>query len=159
MAAEYLMTHGNDAVVLCERGIRTFETATRNTLDVSAIPVLKQETHLPVIVDPSHAGGHASLVLPLALAAIAAGADGLIVEVHPEPAAARSDAEQQLTFAQFATLMRRVAMIAVATGRMMAIPHEGMLGAHLDAHLGAHLDAGTPEPLTEDRSWRRPQPV
>jgi 3-deoxy-7-phosphoheptulonate synthase len=151
MAAEYLMTHGNDAVVLCERGIRTFETATRNTLDVSAIPVLKQETHLPVIVDPSHAGGHASLVLPLALAAIAAGADGLIVEVHPEPATARSDAEQQLTFAQFATLMRRVAMIAVATGRMMAIPHEGTLGAHSG-------DMGT-VPLTEDRSWRRVQTV
>ena len=87
MAAEYIMAHGNHDVVLCERGIRTFETATRNTLDVSAIPVLKRETHLPVIVDPSHAGGDAALVAPLAFAAIAAGADGLIVEVHPDPGA------------------------------------------------------------------------
>ncbi|HXC26014.1 MAG TPA: 3-deoxy-7-phosphoheptulonate synthase, partial [Gemmatimonadaceae bacterium] len=85
LAAEYLMAHGNPAVILCERGIRTFETATRNTLDVSAIPVLKRETHLPVIVDPSHAAGRPDLVLPLARAAVAAGADGLIVEVHPDP--------------------------------------------------------------------------
>jgi len=147
LAAEYVMTHGNDAVVLCERGIRTFETATRNTLDVSAIPVLKRETHLPVIVDPSHAGGRAELVLPLALAAIAAGADGLIVEVHPDPATARSDAEQQLTFAQFAALMRRVAMIAVATGRMMTLPHEGALGAH--------AYAPTTNAASEGPTWRR----
>src|SRR5260221_13834055 len=85
MAAEYIIAHGNRQVVLCERGIRTFERATRNTLDVSAIPVLQRETHLPVIVDPSHAGGDAALVAPLAFAAIAAGADGLIVEVHPPP--------------------------------------------------------------------------
>jgi 3-deoxy-7-phosphoheptulonate synthase len=83
MAAEYIMAQGNRDVILCERGIRTYETATRNTLDVAAIPVLKRETHLPVIVDPSHAGGRADLVAPLAFAAIAAGADGLIVEVHP----------------------------------------------------------------------------
>lgn len=119
LAAEYVMKYGNTSVILCERGIRTFETATRNTLDVSAIPVLKRETHLPVIVDPSHAAGHSELVLPLALSAIAAGADGLIVEVHPNPANACSDAEQQLTYEQFAVLMRRVAMIAVASGRMM----------------------------------------
>src|SRR5690606_13583479 len=85
MAAEYIMAQGNRDVILCERGIRTYETATRNTLDIGAIPVLKRETHLPVIVDPSHAGGRADLVAPLAFAAVAAGADGLIVEVHPAP--------------------------------------------------------------------------
>src|SRR4029077_2026002 len=96
MAAEYVMAHGNRDVILCERGIRTFETATRNTLDVAAIPVLKSETHLPVLVDPSHAGGQAWLVAPLAFAAIAAGADGLIIEVHPHPEDARSDGDQSL---------------------------------------------------------------
>ena len=96
MAAEYIMAHGNTNVVLCERGIRTFERATRNTLDVSAIPVLKRETHLPVIVDPSHAGGDAELVAPLAFAGIAAGADGLIIEVHPNPECALSDGDQSL---------------------------------------------------------------
>ncbi|MEO6865299.1 MAG: 3-deoxy-7-phosphoheptulonate synthase [Gemmatimonadaceae bacterium] len=117
LAAEYVMANGNDRVILCERGIRTFETITRNTLDISAIPVLKRETHLPVIVDPSHSGGRADLVLPLALAAIAAGADGLIVEVHPDPSTALSDADQQLTFAEFTELMRSVALIAAATNR------------------------------------------
>src|SRR5213075_2341931 len=102
MAAEYVMAQGNRDVILCERGIRTFETATRNTLDISAIPVLKSETHLPVIVDPSHAGGRASLVAPLAFAAIAAGADGLIIEVHPCPEKAMSDGDQSLTPAAFA---------------------------------------------------------
>jgi 3-deoxy-7-phosphoheptulonate synthase len=116
-AAEHVMSRGNPNVVLCERGIRTFETATRNTLDVSAVPVLRAETHLPVIVDPSHAGGHAALVTPLALAAVAAGADGLIVEVHPHPAAARSDGEQSLTLDGFADLMRRLAPVARAVGR------------------------------------------
>src|SRR5690606_13017156 len=91
LAAEYVMAHGNANVILCERGIRTFETATRNTLDISAVPVLKAESHLPVIVDPSHAAGRADLIAPLAAAAIAAGADGLIVEVHPDPANALSD--------------------------------------------------------------------
>src|SRR5690606_17142783 len=85
MAAEYVMAQGNRDVILCERGIRTYETATRNTFDVAAVPVLKKETHLPVVVDPSHAGGRADLVAPLAFAAIAAGADGLIIEVHPAP--------------------------------------------------------------------------
>ena len=117
LAAEYVMANGNERVILCERGIRTFETITRNTLDISAIPVLKAETHLPVIVDPSHAGGRADLVLPLALAAIAAGADGLIVEVHPDPAVARSDADQQLTFAQFTELMSSISAIAAASNR------------------------------------------
>jgi 3-deoxy-7-phosphoheptulonate synthase len=116
-AAEHVMSRGNPNVVLCERGIRTFETATRNTLDVSAVPVLQAETHLPVIVDPSHAGGHAALVTPLALAAVAAGADGLMVEVHPNPAAARSDGEQSLTFDAFEDLMRRLAPVARAVGR------------------------------------------
>jgi 3-deoxy-7-phosphoheptulonate synthase len=116
-AAEHVMSRGNPNVVLCERGIRTFETATRNTLDVSAVPVLKAETHLPVIVDPSHAGGRAALVAPLALAAIAAGADGLIIEVHPNPAAAWSDGEQSLTLDGFTDLMRRLAPVARAVDR------------------------------------------
>src|SRR5690348_14721381 len=117
MAAEYIMANGNHDVVLCERGIRTFETSTRNTLDVAAIPVLKEETHLPVIVDPSHAGGRAALVAPLAFAAIAAGADGLIIEVHPCPADAKSDGDQSLTLDAFGTLMRRLGAFAEAAGR------------------------------------------
>ncbi len=122
LASEHVRVRGNDQVILCERGIRTFETATRNTLDVSAVPVLKAESRLPVIVDPSHAGGRASLVAPLALAAVAAGADGLIVEVHPDPACALSDGEQSLTFDAFAELMRRVAPVAAAVGRALAEP-------------------------------------
>ena len=114
------MAHGNHQVVLCERGIRTFERATRNTLDVSAIPVLQRETHLPVIVDPSHAGGEASLVAPLAFAAIAAGADGLMIEVHPNPETALSDGDQSLDFAAFARLMERVPAFAEAAGRSFA---------------------------------------
>jgi 3-deoxy-7-phosphoheptulonate synthase len=117
LAAEHVMANGNGNVILCERGIRTFETKTRNTLDVGAVPALKAETHLPVIVDPSHAAGRADLVAPLALAAIAAGADGLMVEVHPEPQAARSDGEQSLTLDAFATLMRRIAVLAAVMGR------------------------------------------
>ncbi|HEX5830550.1 MAG TPA: 3-deoxy-7-phosphoheptulonate synthase [Gemmatimonadaceae bacterium] len=122
-AAEHILAQGNPHVVLCERGIRTFETATRNTLDVAAIPVLQRETHLPVIVDPSHAGGRAELVLPLAAAALAAGADGLIVEVHPDPARALSDGEQSVTPAQFATLLGALAPVAAACGRSLAVPH------------------------------------
>jgi 3-deoxy-7-phosphoheptulonate synthase len=117
MAAEYIMANGNHDIVLCERGIRTFETATRNTLDISAIPVLKRETHLPVIVDPSHAGGIASLVAPLAFAAIAAGADGLIVEVHPDPECALSDGDQSLAPPEFARMMQQLSAFAVAAGR------------------------------------------
>jgi 3-deoxy-7-phosphoheptulonate synthase len=105
--------------VLCERGIRTFETGTRNTLDVSAIPVLKRETHLPVVVDPSHAGGDADLVAPLSFAAIAAGADGLIVEVHPDPEHALSDGDQSLPLPAFATLMQRLQPFAAAAGRTL----------------------------------------
>ena len=124
-AAEHIMAKGNPNVVLCERGIRTFETASRNTLDVSAIPVLKAESHLPVIVDPSHAGGRASLVTPLSLAAIAAGADGLIVEVHPDPASAMSDGEQSLNFDQFADTMARITRVANAIGRHVVHPALG----------------------------------
>ena len=120
MAAEYIMAQGNRDVILCERGIRTFETATRNTLDVAAIPVLKAETHLPVIVDPSHAGGGRSdLVAPLAFAAIAAGADGLIIEVHPRPAEALSDGDQSLSLDAFAEMMRALRPFAEAAGRTM----------------------------------------
>jgi 3-deoxy-7-phosphoheptulonate synthase len=119
MAAEYIMVQGNHDVVLCERGIRTFETATRNTLDVSAIPVLQSETHLPVIVDPSHAGGRIDLVAPLAFAAVAAGADGLIIEVHPCPEEALSDGDQSLTIEAFGALMQRLRAFAHAAGRTM----------------------------------------
>ncbi len=119
MAAEYVMANGNHDVVLCERGIRTYETATRNTLDVAAIPVLKRESHLPVIVDPSHAGGDAALVAPLAFAAIAAGADGLIVEVHPDPEHALSDGDQSLAPPAFAEMMRSLDAFASAAGRRL----------------------------------------
>jgi 3-deoxy-7-phosphoheptulonate synthase len=122
MAAEYVMAQGNHDVILCERGIRTFETATRNTLDVGAIPVLKAETHLPVIVDPSHAGGRADLVAPLAFAAIAAGADGVMIEVHPSPETALSDGSQSLDPAAFAALMQRLAAFATAAGRTLPLP-------------------------------------
>jgi 3-deoxy-7-phosphoheptulonate synthase len=119
-AAEHVRVQGNESIILCERGIRTFEPSTRNTLDVSAVAVLKSETHLPVIVDPSHAAGSAALVTPLALAAIAAGADGLLIEVHPAPASAMSDGDQSLDFAAFGDLMRRLAPIANAVGRTLA---------------------------------------
>ncbi|MGH9423963.1 MAG: 3-deoxy-7-phosphoheptulonate synthase [Thermoanaerobaculia bacterium] len=122
MAAEYIMAHGNPNVVLCERGIRTFETSTRNTLDISAIPVLKRETHLPVLVDPSHAGGDADLVAPLSFAAIAAGADGLIVEVHPDPEHALSDGDQSLPLDSFASLMEHLRPFASAAGRTLRLP-------------------------------------
>jgi 3-deoxy-7-phosphoheptulonate synthase len=117
MAAEYILSAGNPNVVLCERGIRTFETATRNTLDLNAVPVLKQWTHLPVIVDPSHGTGAWPLVTPMALAAVAAGADGLMIEVHPEPDKALSDGPQQLRPARFAELMRLVRRVAQAVDR------------------------------------------
>src|SRR5574342_1219046 len=108
MSAEYIMSEGNYKVILCERGIRTFEDATRNTLDLSAVPVLKQLTHLPVIVDPSHGTGKWELVAPMALAAVAAGADGIMVEVHPRPAEALSDGEQSLTFELFEQMMTAI---------------------------------------------------
>ena len=106
MSAEYIMANGNNQVILCERGIRTFEPMTRNTLDISAVPLIKKQSHLPIIVDPSHAGGIAWLVEPLAKSAIAAGADGLMIEVHNNPAKALSDGNQSLTPAQFDELMK-----------------------------------------------------
>jgi chorismate mutase/prephenate dehydratase len=104
-ATEYILSEGNQQVFLCERGIRTFETATRNTLDLSAVPVLQQKTHLPIFVDPSHAAGERDLVPPLALAAKAVGAHGIMVEFHPEPEKALSDGPQALRFPQFKNLM------------------------------------------------------
>ncbi|MFO1313799.1 MAG: 3-deoxy-7-phosphoheptulonate synthase [Burkholderiales bacterium] len=125
MAAEYIAAGGNHRIVLCERGIRTFETAYRNVLDVTAIPVLKRETHLPVIVDPSHAGGKAWLVEALACAAVAAGADGLLVEVHPNPPEAWCDADQALTPTEFTRLMQRLGAVATAVGRSMTGAPDG----------------------------------
>jgi 3-deoxy-7-phosphoheptulonate synthase len=130
LCAEYIMAQGNRQVILCERGIRTFETATRNTMDVSAIPLIKRLSHLPVIGDPSHGTGHWYLVEPLAMASIAAGADGLIIEVHPNPDHALSDGAQSLTFPSFERMMNRVSTVANAIGRplhdaageMMAVP-------------------------------------
>ncbi|NCO84531.1 MAG: 3-deoxy-7-phosphoheptulonate synthase [Nitrospirae bacterium CG_4_10_14_3_um_filter_44_29] len=117
MAAEYVMSKGNQEVILCERGIRTFETATRNTLDLSAVPVLKQKTHLPVVVDPSHGVGKWDLVAPMAKAAVAVGADGLLIEVHTNPENAMSDGEQSLKPDAFKKLMLELKPIAKAVGR------------------------------------------
>ncbi len=119
LAAEYVMKQGNKDVILCERGIRTFSDATRNTFDLAAIPVLKKETHLPVIADPSHAAGRRDLVAPLAYAAVAAGADGLLIEVHPEPEKAVSDGDQSLTFDEFDALMAGLGPVATAVGRSL----------------------------------------
>lgn len=119
MAAEYILSHGNHRVMLCERGIRTFEPATRNTFDINAIPLLKQLTHLPVIADPSHGTGKWDLVTPVARGAVAAGADGLIIEVHPNPAKALSDGAQSLKPEKFAELVKQVRQIAEAVGRTM----------------------------------------
>jgi 3-deoxy-7-phosphoheptulonate synthase len=117
MAAEYIMSRGNQEVILCERGIRTFETATRNTLDISAIPLLKQLTHLPVMVDPSHGVGKWELVAPMSKAAVAAGADGLLIEVHTNPEEALSDGEQSIKPNAFKKLMEELKPIAAAVGR------------------------------------------
>lgn len=111
MSAEYIMSEGNENVILCERGIRTFETYTRNTLDLSAISVLQELSHLPIVVDPSHATGKARLVPPMAYAAAAAGADGLMIEVHNNPACALCDGAQSLTPAQFAEVAQKVQQI------------------------------------------------
>ena len=117
LSAEYLMSGGNYDVLLCERGIRTFETSTRNTMDIAAMPVLRRLTHLPVIADPSHGTGKRDYVLPMARAAVAAGADGLLVEVHPDPDRALTDGAQTLAPAQFSELMQQVRAIASAIGR------------------------------------------
>jgi len=122
MAAEYVLSHGNERVMLCERGIRTFETATRNTTDINAIPVLKSHTHLPVVLDPSHGTGHWEYVNAIARAGIAAGADGLIIEVHPNPDEALSDGGQSLKPERFAELVTEVKSIAEAMGRKLN-PH------------------------------------
>ena len=131
LAAEYILAAGNPNVILCERGIRTFETATRNTLDLSAVPVLRSRTHLPIIVDPSHGTGHRSLVGPMALAGAAVGADGLLIEVHPDPANARSDGDQSLSFDEFGALMdelRRLQFVRQASDAP-PLPEERTLGA------------------------------
>jgi len=119
MAAEYVAKEGNERVVLCERGIRTFERATRFTLDLGAVAVLKQETHLPVIVDPSHAAGRRDLVLPLSRAAVAVGADGIIVETHPRPEEALSDGPQQIRLADFAEFAQEIAALAALMGKQI----------------------------------------
>ncbi len=119
MAAEYIMSEGNTAVILCERGIRTFETATRNTLDLSAIPLVKNLSHLPVIVDPSHGTGKRKLVVPMAKAALMAGADGLLIEVHPDPANALSDGEQSLDLLEFEDLMNQIKLLVQFEGKKM----------------------------------------
>lgn len=119
MSAEYILAEGNRRVILCERGIRTFETATRNTLDIAAVPVLKSLTHLPVTIDPSHATGHAHLVPSMCYAGVAAGADGLIVEVHPCPEKAASDGPQSLRPEQFAQMMAKLRAFAAAAGKTL----------------------------------------
>ena len=128
MSAEYILSHENRQVILCERGIRTFETATRNTVDINAIPVLKAHTHLPVILDPSHGTGHWEYVTPIALAGIAAGADGLMIEVHPKPEEALSDGGQSLKPERFAQLVKKVRAVARALGKNLA--GEKRLKAH-----------------------------
>ncbi len=121
LAAEYILAQGNEQVILCERGIRTFETYTRNTMDISAIPIIKKLSHLPIIADPSHATGKWYLVSPLALAALAAGADGLMIEVHPSPDLALKDGAQSLTFDNFQRLTSQLTLLAEATGRRLAV--------------------------------------
>jgi 3-deoxy-7-phosphoheptulonate synthase len=120
MAGEYILSHGNRRVALCERGIRTFETATRNTTDINSIPVLKMQTHLPVVLDPSHSTGNWEYVTAIARAAIAAGADGLMIEVHPDPASALSDGGQSLKPERFAEMVNQVKEVARAVGRSVA---------------------------------------
>jgi len=119
MSAEYILTEGNPDVILCERGIRTFETATRNTLDLSAVPVIKHLSHLPIIVDPSHGVGTRRFVASMARAAVAAGADGIMIEIHPNPDKALSDGPQSLTFEEFGLLMNRCRIIATTLGRRL----------------------------------------
>jgi 3-deoxy-7-phosphoheptulonate synthase len=122
LSAEYILAGGNYDVILCERGIRTFETYTRNTMDISAIPVVKKLSHLPIVADPSHGTGRRDMVAPMGRAAVAAGSDGLLVEVHPDPDHALSDGAQSLRFEQFEELMSQLRIIAPAVGRSMAEP-------------------------------------
>ncbi len=127
LAAEYVMANGNEQVILCERGIRTFEPSTRNTLDLNAIPMIKQLTHLPVIVDPSHGTGHWWMVPPLANAAIAVGADGVMIEVHYKPEEAKSDGYQSLTPENFNDMMEELEKVALAVGKKIASPAMSMV--------------------------------
>jgi len=129
LSAEYIISQGNREVILCERGIRTFETATRNTMDLSAIPLVKRLSHLPVVSDPSHGTGKWYLVEPMAMASIAAGADGLLVEVHPNPDRALSDGAESLTFENFRRLMERAKAVSEALGRPLAEPSASRSGA------------------------------
>ena len=122
LSAEYVLSGGNPDVILCERGIRTFETATRNTLDISAIPVVKTKSHLPIVADPSHGTGRRDQVIPMARAAVAAGADGLLIEVHNDPEKALSDGAQSLYPQQFDRLMAELRIIAPALGRALPSP-------------------------------------
>ncbi len=126
MSAEYIMAEGNDQIILCERGIRTFETMTRNTLDLSAVPVLREKTHLPIIIDPSHATGVARLVEPMSLAAVGAGADGLIIEVHNDPKRALCDGAQSITPQQFDTITKKVNQILPIIGRKQVLTKTGL---------------------------------
>jgi 3-deoxy-7-phosphoheptulonate synthase len=122
LSAEYILAEGNPDVILCERGVRGFDTVTRNVFDLSAIPVVKSVSHLPIIADPSHGTGHREMVIPMARAAVAAGADGLLVEVHPSPDRALSDGAQSLYPEQFERLMKETRIIAEAIGRRIAEP-------------------------------------
>lgn len=135
-SAEYILAEGNHDVILCERGIRTFETATRNTLDLSAVPVLKERTHLPVIVDPSHAVGHSRFVPPMALAAMAAGADGIMVEVHVSPETALCDGDQSLTPEAFARLMDTLKEMARSFNRVIGKSEPGLEAARVGQNGG-----------------------
>jgi 3-deoxy-7-phosphoheptulonate synthase len=145
LAAEYVLSSGNPNLILCERGIRTFETATRNTLDLSAVPVLRERTHLPIVVDPSHGTGQRSLVGPMALAAAAVGADGLLIEVHPDPPSAKSDGDQSLSFEEFGELMdelRRLRFVRSHVAEQPSVVSSGVTDlAELRARID-ELDAG-----------------
>jgi 3-deoxy-7-phosphoheptulonate synthase len=138
MAAEYILSHGNRRIMLCERGIRTFETSTRNTTDINAIPVLKSLTHLPVIIDPSHSTGIWSYVTAVARAGVAAGADGLMVEVHMNPAEAYSDGGQSLKPERFAELVKQVSAIAEAVGRKVKRPENVEISNAIPIDIGTH---------------------
>jgi chorismate mutase len=142
MAAEYVLSSGNSDVILCERGIRTFETATRNTLDLSAVPLLRRHTHLPIAVDPSHGTGQRDLVTPMALAAAAAGADALLIEVHPDPPNARSDGPQSLDFAEFGALMDELRRLQFV--RNGAAAGDGAAARSPDASASVAPAPGTP---------------
>ena len=157
LAAEYVVAAGNPRVVLCERGIRTFETATRYTLDVSAVPVLKQRTHLPVIVDPSHAAGDRSLVGHLALSAVAAGADGIIVEVHNDPDSALSDGKQSLTPEGFSSMMDQLRRVAEAVDRYVSPPNKVVNGPDTHHSLGRSHAFSLADPLARTNPGSGPE--